>query len=92
MHGVGKRPGWAWIFILEGLFTVVCGLLGFFLLPRSPAHAGFFNAHEKDYVIVRLRGDGATGQNDEVDGFSWVEVGRAFICCSFCISIKMVAG
>ena len=25
MHGVGGRPGWAWIFILEGLATLIVG-------------------------------------------------------------------
>lgn len=25
MDGIGGKPGWAWIFILEGLFTVLAG-------------------------------------------------------------------
>jgi hypothetical protein len=25
MDGVGGRPGWAWIFILEGILTLVVG-------------------------------------------------------------------
>jgi len=78
MNGVGGKTGWAWIFILEGLFTFVFGLASFFLLPRSPAHARFFNQEEKDYVAARLRGDGSIGKNEAIDSFSWREVGMAF--------------
>ncbi|KAF8068065.1 major facilitator superfamily domain-containing protein [Lyophyllum atratum] len=78
MNGVGHRPGWAWIFILEGIFTVLFGASSFFLLPRSPAHARFLNDKEKEYVIAQLRETGATGKDEDVDKFSWREVGMAF--------------
>ncbi|KAI0690801.1 MFS general substrate transporter [Cytidiella melzeri] len=50
MDGVGHKPGWAWIFILEGLFTVLFGLLSFFVLPRTHAHVAFLTPVEKAYV------------------------------------------
>jgi hypothetical protein len=78
MDGVGNRPGWAWIFIMEGLFTVAFGAVSFFLLPRSPAHARFFNEKEKAYVVAHLRQDGATGSTEDADRFSWREVRQAF--------------
>ncbi|KAF8808496.1 MFS general substrate transporter [Phlegmacium glaucopus] len=78
MNGVGNRPGWAWIFILEGLFTLLFGLASYMLLPRSPAHARFFNEKEKAYVISKLKEDGATGRDEQSDRFSWREVGEAF--------------
>ncbi|KAG6915780.1 hypothetical protein DXG01_009862 [Tephrocybe rancida] len=79
MDGVGKRPGWAWIFILEGLFTVVFGLTAFYTLPRSPAHARFLNEKEKEFVITQLKESGATGRDEETDAFSWREVKQAFL-------------
>ncbi|RXW24368.1 hypothetical protein EST38_g1480 [Candolleomyces aberdarensis] len=78
MDGLGNKPGWAWIFFLEGLFTFVFGLISFFLLPRSPSYARFLSQQEKDYIVERLRQDGATGNDDKVDAFSWKEVGMAF--------------
>ncbi|KAL4895493.1 major facilitator superfamily domain-containing protein [Aspergillus ambiguus] len=36
MDGVGGYEGWRWIFIIEGLLTVVLGVLSFFLLIDSP--------------------------------------------------------
>ncbi|KAL8364835.1 hypothetical protein RB595_003894 [Gaeumannomyces hyphopodioides] len=40
MHGVGGLEGWRWIFILEGLATVLLGIATFFLLIDSPALGG----------------------------------------------------
>ena len=78
MNGVGRRPGWAWIFILEGLFTFLFGLFSYVLLPRSPAHAKFLTEDEKLYVISKLKEDGATGRDESLDDFSCREVGMAF--------------
>jgi len=78
MNGIGNRPGWAWIFILEGLFTVLFGVVSFFLLPNSVEDIVSLNREEKDYVMAKLKEDGATGQNEEVDRFSWKEVREAF--------------
>jgi len=36
MKGVGGRPGWAWIFILEGLATIVVAAFAKFLINDSP--------------------------------------------------------
>lgn len=79
MNGIGGKAGWAWIFILEGLFTFLFGLASYWLLPRSPAHAYFFNDEEKHYVVTKLKEDGVTGRDDAVDRFSWREVGQAFM-------------
>lgn len=40
MDGVGGYEGWRWIFLLEGLVTVVLGVLCFFLLIDSPQLSG----------------------------------------------------
>lgn len=40
MDGVGGYAGWRWIFILEGLVTVVLGVACFWLLIDSPSLSG----------------------------------------------------
>ncbi|KAF5337619.1 hypothetical protein D9758_014928 [Tetrapyrgos nigripes] len=75
MNGIGQRPGWAWIFILEGLFTVLFGVSSYFTLPRSVEKAWFFSTEEKQYVLRKLEEDNA-GKDEE--GFTWREVGMAF--------------
>ncbi|KAJ3910154.1 major facilitator superfamily domain-containing protein [Lentinula edodes] len=72
MEGIGNRPGWAWIFILEGLFTVLFGLSSYFTLPRSVDTAWFLTAEEKRYVNAKLLEDNA--HTDEEESFSWKEV------------------
>jgi MFS family permease len=37
MDGVGGKPGWAWIFILEGLLTLVVGSFSFLAVKDYPA-------------------------------------------------------
>lgn len=38
MRGVAGRPGWFWLFLLEGLLTFVIGLISYFYLPTSPTN------------------------------------------------------
>lgn len=78
LNGKAGRPAWAWIFIIEGVFTVGFGLASFFLLPRSPAHARFLNEREKKYVDTQLREGGAIGKDAKEDSFSWSEVSKTF--------------
>jgi hypothetical protein len=78
MDGIGGKAGWCWIFFLEGLFTFLFGLLCYFILPRSPAHAYFLNEKERNYVVAKLKEDGAIGKDPSADAFSWQEVKKAF--------------
>lgn len=36
MDGVGGRPGWAWIFILEGLVTVIVAVIAYWAINDYP--------------------------------------------------------
>uniref|UniRef100_A0A8H7KE44 Major facilitator superfamily (MFS) profile domain-containing protein n=1 Tax=Bionectria ochroleuca TaxID=29856 RepID=A0A8H7KE44_BIOOC len=36
MRGVGGHPGWFWLFLLEGLLTLILGIVSFLYLPTSP--------------------------------------------------------
>ncbi|KAF8269706.1 MFS general substrate transporter [Lactarius quietus] len=58
MDGVGGKPGWAWIFILEGLTTVVAGVASFFIIQDFPDTARFLSEAERAMVIRRLQDDG----------------------------------
>ena len=57
MDGVGGKPAWAWIFILEGLLTVVAGAMSFWIIQDFPDTAKFLTEAERTVVIRRLQQD-----------------------------------
>ncbi|EIM92725.1 MFS general substrate transporter [Stereum hirsutum FP-91666 SS1] len=57
MDGIGGKPGWAWIFILEGLATVIVAVLSPFVLQDFPENAKFLTETERVFVVRRLQAD-----------------------------------
>lgn len=57
MGGLGGRPGWAWIFILEGIVTVIAGVLSIWLVHDFPDHATFLTDVDRARVVRRLKMD-----------------------------------
>lgn len=57
MEGLGGMHGWQWMFIVEGLPTVLVGVLLYRLLPNKPADATWLNANEKALVQQVLEAD-----------------------------------
>lgn len=54
MDRVGGKDGWAWIFILEGLATVVIGVFSFWLVYDFPDKAKFLSDVDRIRVMRRL--------------------------------------
>ncbi|KAF5004179.1 hypothetical protein FDECE_9317 [Fusarium decemcellulare] len=80
MDGIGGLAGWRWIFIIEGLATVVVGATCFWLLPDSPETASFLKPEERRFLCARLRNDAGTktGHVDLKDKFHWPTIRAAF--------------
>ncbi|TKA69932.1 hypothetical protein B0A49_07127 [Cryomyces minteri] len=57
MKGIGGRPGWSWIFILEGLLTLIVAGVAFLFMHDYPATAKFLTPEEKHEVQRRLELD-----------------------------------
>ncbi|KAH0836757.1 major facilitator superfamily domain-containing protein [Lanmaoa asiatica] len=57
MNGIGGKAAWSWIFILEGLATIVAGFLSFWFIVDFPDDAKFLTEAERTVVIRRLQGD-----------------------------------
>ncbi|KAL4756727.1 major facilitator superfamily domain-containing protein [Aspergillus foveolatus] len=55
MDGVGNYAGWRWIFILEGILTVLVGVIAPFAMYDFPETATFLTEEERKYVIYALR-------------------------------------
>ena len=66
----------AWIFILEGLVTVVAGVASFFIIQDYPTSALFLSENERDFAIRRLRRD----EQSSTDGkrIQWRSIKKSF--------------
>ncbi|KAH8174427.1 major facilitator superfamily protein [Sarocladium implicatum] len=54
MNGVGGLAGWRWLFILEGIPAILCGLYTFFFLPNYPQTVKFLSEPERDAILADL--------------------------------------
>ncbi|KAI5783173.1 major facilitator superfamily domain-containing protein [Peziza echinospora] len=57
MDGIGGKPGWAWIFILEGILTLGVAICAYWVINDYPETAKFLTAEEKLEVARRLKAD-----------------------------------
>ncbi|TGZ78356.1 retrograde regulation protein 2 [Ascodesmis nigricans] len=76
MDGIGGKPGWAWIFILEGLLTVVIGVISFWMVHDFPDTATFLSVEDRHRVHKRLSEDNqasARGEDFQMEYF-WQSV------------------
>lgn len=74
-----------WIFILEGILTVLVAILAFFCLYDFPETAGFLTEEERAFVVFRLKYQGASDTTvngvrvAQDDTFQWKFVKSAFL-------------
>ena len=59
LDGVLGLRGWQWLFILEGLPTVLLGLACLFVLTDKPAHASWLTAEQRQWLIGRMEVEAA---------------------------------
>lgn len=74
MAGVAGLADWQWLFILEGLPSVVVGVLAFLVLAETPATAKWLTEREKTVIAEDLRSEAPAGEH--AAPASWREVLR----------------
>lgn len=67
MNGIGGYEGWRWIFILEGLLTVVVGIVSKFWIVDWPETAKFLNDEERALLVQTLTEDSGSARMDRLD-------------------------
>jgi MFS family permease len=71
LNGAGGLAGWRWIFVFEGLLTVVIGFGGYWLLVDFPDSdrkvLGFLSAKERAWVVRRVKADRGDSEVTEFD-------------------------
>jgi MFS family permease len=79
MDGMRGYQGWRWIFILEGLLTVVVSFFFYFLLPNFPEEVKWLREDERAFVKARLQLDqGASAAERPIKGRDVVNVFKDF--------------
>jgi len=94
LTAIGQRGGlhsWSWIFIIEGLLTVVVGILSYFVLPNNVETASFLKEDERIFASARLHQDlpsrlSQDGSEHEHEKFQWSEVRRGVLNISTWLS------
>ncbi|MBS0640307.1 MAG: MFS transporter [Acetobacteraceae bacterium] len=59
MDGIWDLRGWQWMFILQGLPSVVLGFMTWFYLTERPAEAHWLQPEQRDWLSARLASEGA---------------------------------
>ncbi|KAK0664561.1 putative MFS transporter [Cercophora samala] len=80
MGEIGDRGGlaaWRWIFVIEGLFTILCAALAYLILPNTLQTAPFLSPAERSLAITRQTT--TTHQSETNETFSWSEVRRGLV-------------
>jgi len=70
LDGVGDWRGWQWLFFLEGIPSVLMGLLVLLVLPNGPHQARWLNEGERSLVLKRIAED-QTAKSELGQGHSW---------------------
>lgn len=71
MDGIGGLEGWRWIFILEGLLSIVLGVLCFFFLIDTPAFSTRWLSPEEIRFLELSMFIKQGGTSSEEKSFKW---------------------
>ncbi|KAF5244654.1 hypothetical protein FAUST_2170 [Fusarium austroamericanum] len=74
MHDVGGLEAWRRIFILEGLLTVIVGVIAKWWIPDWPEAASFLNDEERARLVGRLAGDSGDARMDHLNKTAWKRI------------------
>lgn len=69
LDGKSGLAAWRWVFIIDGIITVIVAIYGFIFFPDTPykTKAFYLSEEEKRRCVERLVEDG----REETSNFSW---------------------
>ena len=68
LHGAGGLQGWQWLFLLEGVPSIVLGFVVLNVLTESPDQAAWLTGDERAILNASLRRDAAAVRHETTRG------------------------
>ncbi|KAJ3035727.1 hypothetical protein HDV00_003439 [Rhizophlyctis rosea] len=68
LNGAHGISGWRWMFIVEGIISVIIAIPGFFLIPDYPVNTKNISEEHRQLALRRLE---AQGNRTQYTGYSW---------------------
>ncbi|KAJ3498476.1 hypothetical protein NLJ89_g10215 [Agrocybe chaxingu] len=68
LSGRGGLLGWSWIFIIEGILTIVLGLLTWLFVPDFPDKSRFLTEEQRKMILDRVEADRGDSVPDKMTG------------------------
>ncbi|KAF8972549.1 major facilitator superfamily domain-containing protein [Flammula alnicola] len=73
LKGKAGLNGWQWIFLIEGLITIVLGILTWFFIPDFPDKSKFLSEKQRKMILDRVEAD----RGDSIpDQLTWEKLAR----------------
>lgn len=76
MEGIGGMKGWRWILIIEGIPTVLLGLVTYWSLADNPETASYLSEEERRFMVIRRSRD--VSQTASAQELHWKDVRSCF--------------
>lgn len=81
MNGIRGYKGWRWLFIIEGLLTIVIAVIWFWTLPDFPETVKWLDEEERAFIKAKLEKD--TGKSEHAETITWRDALDVFKDCKF---------
>ncbi|KAH8180277.1 major facilitator superfamily protein [Sarocladium implicatum] len=92
-HGI---EGWRWLFIVEGVVTIGCGLLFAAVMPEYPHKARILKPIERKYAVWRLEREAGAGEATEeqstLDSFKQAFLDPKIWALVWCMGMSQAMG
>ena len=90
LGGVGGLAGWQWLFLLEGLPTIVLGILALFYLTDRPEQADWLPSAERDWLAARMHEEERQrAQHHRLSLLQALAEPRVLLLCAIYFSVSM---
>ncbi|KAJ2845753.1 hypothetical protein IWW36_004656 [Coemansia brasiliensis] len=98
-HPTIKR--WQWVFLLEGIMTIVVSIVGYFVLQDHPEKCRFLKHEEREFIRKYKQKEGTLGGSQKLkfahvvqvlkDWQLWIMMVGTFAACEACGSVTVFA-